>query len=70
MMTVVAATLLTLATVGPDASAAGAPSAKPAASSNGIKATSTLATALPTPGAWALMGMGGLALVRARRVKR
>ena len=66
MLTAVAATLLTITTA--------APVVAPSDAAKGTKVTperaGTLATALPTPGAWALMGMGGLALIRARRVKR
>ncbi len=67
MLTTLAATLLTLASVNPTA-----PSANPgaAAAVEATQTSSTLAAVMPTPGAWTLMGMGGLALLRARRVKR
>lgn len=66
MLTAIAATLLTITTATP---AATTPST---ANLNAFSktGTTTLATALPTPGAWALMGMGGLALIRSRRDKR
>lgn len=66
MLTTLAATLLTLASVNPAAPATTA-SASPVVES--AQTTSTLAAVMPPPGAWALMGMGGLALLRARRVK-
>ena len=74
MMTAATVTLLTIASFAPVASAApGAETdstAAPVVDSVAGKLGSTLATALPTPGAWTLMGLGGLALIRARRVKR
>ncbi|HYD01988.1 MAG TPA: hypothetical protein VEB22_12240 [Phycisphaerales bacterium] len=69
MLTTVAASLLSITTaapVAPAAIASGVQRQEPVPSS----VTTTLAAALPTPGAWALMGLGGLALMRARREKR
>jgi MYXO-CTERM domain-containing protein len=70
MMTVITATLLTIATVSPAASAATEAAEPRNGAAEAMKAPSTLAAAFPPPGAWALMGMGGLALIRARRLKR
>jgi MYXO-CTERM domain-containing protein len=68
MLTAIAATLLTITTATPAAAPANTPTANVSGFSK--SGTTTLATALPTPGAWALMGMGGLALIRSRRDKR
>lgn len=67
MLTTLAATLLTLASVDPAAPSA---TSGAAAAVDSTQTSSTLAAVMPTPGAWTLMGMGGLALLRARRVKR
>lgn len=66
MLTALAATLLTISTASPAMTVEPAATNAAAVSETG---TSTLATVMPTPGAWTLMGMGGLALIRARRVK-
>ncbi|MFT3683471.1 MAG: hypothetical protein QM783_00870 [Phycisphaerales bacterium] len=55
MMTMMAATVMTLSMIN-----AVPAQTKPAGAS-------TLALAMPPPGSWALMGLGGLALLRARR---
>ncbi|HZW07002.1 MAG TPA: hypothetical protein VFF65_07750 [Phycisphaerales bacterium] len=69
-MLTAAAMLLSIATAAPVAPAAATPTGADAPERSPSRLTTTLAAALPTPGAWALMGLGGLALVRARRAKR
>lgn len=68
MLTTLAATLLTIATASPAATTTQGTTAN--ASAFGRVGTGTLATALPTPGAWVLMGLGGVALIRSRGDKR
>jgi len=63
MLTALATTLLAVATAAPQPPAQTRPVAAPVAAT-------TLATVLPPPGAWALMGMGCVALIRARRTKK
>ncbi len=63
MLTALATTLLTIATASPVTPA-------PATSAFSREGTGTLATVLPTPGAWTLMGLGAVALVRSRRGDR
>jgi MYXO-CTERM domain-containing protein len=64
MITALAATLLTITTAAVPAQQS--QTVAPAVHSGAY----TLSTMMPTPGAWALMGMGGVALIRSRRDKR
>lgn len=68
MLTALAATMLTISTAALPTPPAAA--AAPVAATAGARGAWTLSTVMPTPGSWALMGMGGLALIRSRRDKR
>lgn len=66
MLTALTATLIALATTIGTA-APQSPSVEPSHGTFTKAATTTLGTAIPTPGACVLMAMGGLALIRSRR---